>query len=591
MFVHIDQLIADTLPVRSIRPASRAADMRASMAALGQLQPLLVVKIGADDQGRPRYEVKDGNSRLIAARELNLEQLEVTELPSDANEFVTAAATASNMVRADLPPVDQWRAIVAMQSRGMALPQAAMALGLSERRAAQLDRLGRLHSSMLKIIEEFGLPSDTALRVIASAPPKTQAEALKVPGAVQRHKGHEAEVNWNIIADACRVQRIPRTRAIFDTTAKGITWEQDLFAPPGDELEFTTSDVAEFMQRQTAALAAMAEASAGKLIISTENPRNLGEVALPRGWTNTHGNPDRPRRHETVYAAITGRGEVVRCCAVNEKAEAQRIAAKEAKAEAAKPADTDSPAANTAGTGDAAPAAASPPARNVTIAGTPQAAGTTPAAAAEAKGPLNKAGQALLAKAKTEALRLTIRSGSPGQPLEDGAPDTANPLEKLVALLVLVIHARNVTITSYEPESDDLLMVDGGRDIVARLINPAGQLQYDATELPRLAAETLARVLSFTMPGETPSTKRSGDTAEWIGAALGAAFNLPRFDTPEFLATMSADALQAAAAHAEVKFTSAAAARRDLAGILSSYRPEWCHFGAPGPKVRTGDQP
>jgi hypothetical protein len=69
----------------------------------------------------------------------------------------------------------------------------------------------------------------------------------------------------------------------------------------------------------------------------------------------------------------------------------------------------------------------------------------------------------------------------------------------------------------------------------------------------------------------------------------GASTHLPRLDTAEFLATLGADKLKHAAALAEVKFTTATAAKRDLPGKLpATWRPDYTHFGAPGPKPAKG---
>lgn len=130
MLIPIERLRPDSTPVRHHQWPEDDAALRASMEALGQLEPLLVVRLGDDFDEAPEYEVKNGNRRLAIAKALNWIALTVAELPRDTPDFTLAAATAAtaaNVVHAPLDAVDKWRAVVAMQARGYTLPASSTA--------------------------------------------------------------------------------------------------------------------------------------------------------------------------------------------------------------------------------------------------------------------------------------------------------------------------------------------------------------------------------------------------------------------------------------------------------------------------------
>lgn len=197
MQVPIENLRPDSDPVRR-RPATAEDDagLRASMVKMGQLEPVLVVRVGDDFDEPAIFEVKEGNRRLAFARELGWLALEVSELPRRDPAYTLAAATAASTVFAPLTGPDQWRALQDLVGRGYSMPDAAAALGLSERQAARLDRLGRLHPTMLALIEAHGMPPQAQLRVIAAAPPATQAKAAKLGVSSGPYAWHTVTEAW-----------------------------------------------------------------------------------------------------------------------------------------------------------------------------------------------------------------------------------------------------------------------------------------------------------------------------------------------------------------------------------------------------------
>jgi len=597
MLVPIDRLRPDSTPIRRRQWPEDDAALRASIAELGLLDPLLVVRLGDDFEEAPDYEVKDGNRRLAAARALGLLAVEVSELPRRKADYTAAAATAANLVRAPLDAVDQWRAIVMLQERGYTLPGAAACLGLSQRHAMQLDKLGRLHPDMLALIEAHGLPNERTLALVAAAPPDVQQKAATAKGVVTKGWDNEKQVNWPTLTQLCARIRFPRTAAIFDIETAGLPWELDPFAQPGSADEWTTGDIKGFLAAQRRALEELAAGSKGKLVLAEEAVKSPGSPVLPQGWRLSHGDAAKPKRNETVFAIISSRtGEIVRATAINpglEKA-AQKAAeakaaekakekAKKAKAQPAAPTSAIPSAVGTVET----PLATAKPTPDDDEApdgdgdlgdgrhGDEDDDAPLPAAPAP-KPPMTKEGQKLLARYKTEALRARLRDRT--QPISN---------DTLVPLLILALHAKNVEIRGYDQEGT--YGREQGQDLVRRLITPEGHLQFDGDELPHLAGEALARVLRFSEPDANSYSPGSGPAAEWIAAALDAQHHLPRLDTAEFLATLAADKLKNAAVIAGEKFTTATAAKRDLPGKLPpTWRPDYTHFGAPGPKPAKG---
>lgn len=594
MRIALERLRPDSAPVRRRQSAADDASLEQSMAAAGQIVPIVVIPIGRSGEAVTHYEVKEGNRRLAIATRLKWDALEAHVLDVDRAEHALAAAIAANTVRAHLAPVDAWRALQQLLAKGYSLAGAAETLGLTERRAAQLHRLSCLHPKVLELLEASTLPAETTLRTIANAPQELQAKALQAKGALTK-SGPHITVDWSRIAEACRRQRISRSLAAFDAEASGLAFTRDPFVPPGDPDEWTTDDVAGFLEHQRGALMAEAASAKGKIVVVTESNRDPGMPSLPAGWRQSFGKADKPTKRETVYACVASRtGAIVRVTAVDQKAERERERHQAERKAAASKATT--PAAAAAPAPPAEPPAPPPATRIPSAVGTvtaPIGASSTPAAeepdtdpdddpapaAAQeaAKAHLTKSGQLALAEAKTAGLHARLRD--PKAPLTIG---------DLLAMLVLAIHAPNVRVDHYGgPTGWD---AHKGRDLVARLVGPDGHLRYSEPELEAIARETLARVLSFDRPahGYSPYNNRSGATAEWIAASLiiDPGTHLPRLDTAELLAGCEAAVLKEAAAAAGIKFTTATTAKRELVGKLEHWRPAFAQFGAPGPRPK-----
>ena len=84
------------------------------------------------------------------------------------------------------------------------------------------------------------MPNEEQLRTIAAATPEEQAQVWKK----HKPKKGQTDIAWHEVARALAKRRMPASAAKFgDDLAKayGIVWEDDLFAPPGEDSRTTTN--------------------------------------------------------------------------------------------------------------------------------------------------------------------------------------------------------------------------------------------------------------------------------------------------------------------------------------------------------------
>lgn len=279
--------------------------LRASLAALGMLQPILVQPNGDG------YTVIAGHRRLAAARALNWTHVPAVEAESvvpgaiHANTHSPLALSAAeNMVRAPMHPVDTWRAIVAMvDDAGYSLTGAADALGVPHHLARRLAHLGHMAPEVVTALAaQDELPPASILRTVSLAPHDVQRKALAKAG--RRN-------DWWAVAQACQTTRIPASRAIFDIEHSGVVFDEDLFAQPDDDERFTTTDIAGFIDNQRVTLVAEATGSKGRMtVLPWQRPMRLRD-RMPKGWVATYDavpkrwKKDDPRH---VYASVVEDG-------------------------------------------------------------------------------------------------------------------------------------------------------------------------------------------------------------------------------------------------------------------------------------------
>jgi len=221
------------------------AQMVANIQAVGILQPPVVREDGEE------LEIVAGHRRVAAA--IAAEWAEILVLvrgPDDGSDALRA--TSENVVRAQLGPVDQWRAIEALVSAEWTEEAIATALALPIRTLRKLRLLAQLLPAMLDQMALGDMPDEGNLRTIAAASPDEQAEVWK------KHKPKKGQrAVWWDIARALARRTLPASAAKFGAElaqAYGIVWTDDLFAEGGTDAR-TTTQVEEFMGAQNEWLA------------------------------------------------------------------------------------------------------------------------------------------------------------------------------------------------------------------------------------------------------------------------------------------------------------------------------------------------
>ena len=514
--------------------------LQKSIASMGVLQPILVIRQGE------RYRLIDGERRARLAAQVGLLEIAAEIAPRADEGWATAAAAAANMVRAEMHPVDRWRIMARLQQQGYTLPAASAALGLTERAGKRLDRLSKLHPDIIAHLERGDWPEDDELAVIANSDPGRQAAALANPRALIQAGPSKGCANWHAVAVELREVRIPISRAIFDTAVNlTVDWREDLFAEPGSGEEEFTTDSAAFLAAQKAALATKIATPPKGVKFEAAKTDQHGAIKIPAGMERDFdGSPDKPKRGRTVLFSIDEKGGAFG------KVTSIVIKPKPGKKAETPPEDDTDPEVDDAHD---------------------HAEPEEPAAPAEPPAGITKFGLTMIAEAKTQALRTRLAQQM-----------TAN---EVIAGLVLLLTAPNVSVRGVDYD------INQGRldDLRLRLVLPTGFIYTnDGAALVDIGAEALRRCLSVAKPDAEKASHRvdSGEVAEWLGHNLVAGDELPRFDTPEFLETISAGILRKIAIeHGHKPAAQAADLRRQLAGHLPDWRPAAAQFGAPGPKV------
>jgi ParB family chromosome partitioning protein len=228
-------------PRRTPVPVAMDEQLLASIKAVGIIQPPCVSE---QDGG---LMIVIGRRRVKAAIAAEMPAIDV--LVCDAGEAADAMrAVAENLVRASMTSVDIWRAIERLETQNWDEQAIADALALPLRTVRRLKLLAHLHPAMLDVMAQGRMPNEEQLRTIASATREEQAQVWKK----HKPKKGQTEIAWHEIARALAKRRMPASAARFgDELAKayGIVWEDDLFAPAGEDSRYTT-DVEAFFGAQ-----------------------------------------------------------------------------------------------------------------------------------------------------------------------------------------------------------------------------------------------------------------------------------------------------------------------------------------------------
>jgi ParB/RepB/Spo0J family partition protein len=220
-------------PRRTPVPPAMDEQLVASIKAVGIIQPPCVTPNGDG------LTIVVGNRRVKAAIAADLPT--ITVMVCDAAEAADAMrSVAENLIRASMSSVDIWRAIERLEAQGWNEQAIGDALALPLRTVRRLKLLAHLHPAMLDVMALGSMPNEEQLRTIAAATREEQAQVWKK----HKPKKGQTDVAWYEVARALAKRRMPASAAKFgDDLAKayGIVWEDDLFAPPGEDSRYTTN--------------------------------------------------------------------------------------------------------------------------------------------------------------------------------------------------------------------------------------------------------------------------------------------------------------------------------------------------------------
>ena len=521
--IPVDLIDPPTAPVRR-RPAPPSADQELddSIGSLGILQPVLVTPEGS------RYRLVAGSRRLAAAKRLGFETIPAYVQRLD-EACAQGAAMAENITRQPMDEADKWRAFRRLRETGTSLATAGAWLGFTPRRVDRLDRLARLPEEVLALVDAWGPPDPRAMTVVLQSDPKKLAKLAK-----QELKLNPGNEHWFRIVNAVEQRRFNRADAVFDTETAKIAWDEDLFAEPDNPRRFTTTETDRFLKLQQQAIGDEINRRSRKEDVAFAELNQYGQIGTPKGFTQEYGAKSLKRGWAERIVIDTRDGTV------------HRYYFKPTP----KPARAEKPAAGEPDTADDRADEAAPP---------------------EKRG-LTKAGLAMVANAKTEALRKRLAQRDLSA-------------EELLALAVFAFAASNVSVSGgFRAEEGGHVGRDRFLALAAGLLAPGGTAAPDIDEV---AHQLLATVFEFTGPNATTYSPGSGDAAEWAATLIDAQKHLGRFDTPEFLATVPTDELRQAAEAAGLapkKTATAKTLRELLAGNAPDWRPAAAHFGAPAPQ-------
>ena len=463
-------------------PPAMDEQLLASIKAVGIIQPPCVT---LKDDG---LMIVIGRRRVKAAIQADLPLIDV--LVCDADEAADAMrAVAENLVRASMTSVDIWRAIERLEAQGWNEQAIADALALPVRTVRRLKLLAHLHPPMLDVMALGSMPSEEHLRTIAVATHEEQAQVWKK----HKPKKGQTDVAWYEVARALAKRRMPASAAQFgDDLAKayGIVWEDDLFAPPGEDSRYTTNVEGFFGAQQEWLQSNLPQR--GTLLPVDDS----GQGRLPKKAERVYSKPGKTDLVGHFVDARSGAVQTV----VYRMPETPGSSARRQAPKAGKPADGTKAVTGAAGSGDG---------------------DDTPVA--QTRPDVTQKGVAMVGDLRTDALHQALAD----TPIED---------DTLLGMLILAFGGTNVTVDSGSGLHGD------DRQAICRTLTEGGVLTADRDRLRQAARQMLIGVLSC-----RENRSQSGVFARIAGEAIGASLRLPNMATEEFLSCLSRGALETAA--------------------------------------------
>ena len=153
--IPLDRLELSPANVRRTEAGKTAfAELKASIAAHGLLENLVVRPLGAGEDGTGRYAVIAGGRRLAALSDLTGEGVLSADFPVPCRIVGNGVADnelslAENVVRVAMHPADQVQAFGALANDGASVADIAARFGVSERTVEQRLRLGNAAPELL----------------------------------------------------------------------------------------------------------------------------------------------------------------------------------------------------------------------------------------------------------------------------------------------------------------------------------------------------------------------------------------------------------------------------------------------------------
>jgi ParB family chromosome partitioning protein len=436
-------------PRRTPVPPAMDEQLLASIKAIGIIQPPCVIP---KDDG---LMIVVGNRRVKAAIKAELPLIDV--LVCDADEAADAMrSVAENLIRASMSSVDTWRAIERLEAQGWNEQAIGDALALPVRTVRRLKLLAHLHPAMLDVMALGSMPNEEQLRTIAVATREEQAQVWKK----HRPKKGQTDVAWYEVARALAKRRMPASAAKFgDDLAKayGIVWEEDLFAPPGEDSR-TTTNVEGFFGAQQEWLQNNLPERGTLLPVD-----DYGQGQLPKKAERVYGKPGKTDLIGHYIDVRTGEAQtVVYRLAVPKKAAKPRDGGKAGAADGGGD-DEDMPTVRT-------------------------------------RPDVTQKGLAMIGDLRTDALHQALAD----TPIED---------DTLLGMLILAFGGENVTVDSGSDLSGD------DRQAICRALTEGGVLTADLDLLRQAARKMLIGVLSC-RENRSQSGPFARIAGEAIGASL-----------------------------------------------------------------------
>lgn len=220
------------------------SDLRASIASLGVIQPLLVRQ---DGKG---FEVVAGQRRLRACTELANETGKADPVPCailDAADDAAAleASLAENVARLPMDALDQFEAFAALHKEGRSIEDIAAQFGVTDQLVRQRLAIAGLDPAIRKAFRNDKIEPST-LRALTMATKRQQKAWLKL----FRDPHAYAPQGWQLKSWLFGGKEIPVSAALFDLAAYKGAIISDLFS---EERYFADHD--KFWTCQNAAIA------------------------------------------------------------------------------------------------------------------------------------------------------------------------------------------------------------------------------------------------------------------------------------------------------------------------------------------------